>query len=261
MPRPPSDTDQWARLGIYRQRYPIADRLEPLEALERSMKRRRVRAAALVKRLEQLEKMVAEARDELGAIDNEIEGARRVGALFIEELLDEIQSEMEEAWSPTPVHGFRVWRFEDNRILGNRVHWTSPTLEARCLRDIPGEDLPHPIDVCGPPACGIYAVKDLEFFPSEVARGDIHESVIGVVAMYGKVIEHEGGYRARKATVVAVSANDGRRRLLTDDARVIDELFADPERAMVGNGRLLDDTTDTTTDFLKSIRAKEQLWT
>lgn len=205
--------------------------------------------------------MMVEARDELDAIDNEIEGVRQVGSLFIEELLDEIQSEMEEAWSPTPVHGFRVWRIEDNKIMGNRVHWASTTLESCCLRDIPGEDLPHPVEVCGPPACGIYAVKDLEFFPPEVARGDIHESVVGVVAMYGKVIEHENGYRARKATAVAVSANDGRRRLLTDDVGVIDELFANPERAMVENGRLLDDSTDTTTDFLKSIRAKEELWT
>lgn len=260
MTRPPSDLDQWTRLGIYRQRYPIDDRLHPVVALERSLQRRRVRAAALVKRLEQLEKVVSETRDELAAIDNEIEGARRVGALLIEELLDEVQSEMEEAWSPTPVHGFRVWRIEDNRIMGNRVHWASPTLESRCLREIPGEDLPHPVEFCGPPACGIYAVKDLEFFPTEVARGNIHDSVVGVVALYGKVIEHEGGYRSRKAKVVAVSVNDGRRRLMTDDPVVIGELFAEPEKAMVGYGRLSEEEKDTTQDFLKSIRAKEESW-
>lgn len=261
MTQPTPEVDQWARLDLYRQRYPIDARLDPLTALERSLQRRKMRAAALRRRLDQLEKMTIEARDELRAVNREIEGSRRVGALLIEELIDEIQSEMEEAWSPTPVHGFRVWRIEDNRILGNRVHWASPTLETRCLRDLPGQDLPHPVESCGPPACGIYAVKDLEFFPPDVARGDIRDSVVGVVAMYGKVIEHEAGYRAQKATAVAVAANAGRRRLSTDNASVIEELFADPGRATIERGSPLEDGKDTTRDFLESISAQEGLWT
>lgn len=261
MAPPPSDLDQWSRLSVYRQRYHIGDRLEPLDSLERSLQRRGLRATALTKRLEQLEKMVTETRDELAAIDAEIEGSRKVGALLIEEVLDEVQSEMGEAWSPTPVHGFRVWRIEDNRIMGNQVHWASPSLESQCLREIPGDDLPHSVDRCGPPACGIYAVKDLSMFPPDVARGGIHNSVLGVVAMHGKVVEHEEGYRSQNATAIAVSATDGTHRLMTEDPEVIAGLFADPGWALAGADHTHTGVDNGTKDFLESIKAKEEQWT
>ena len=202
MASPLPQADQWKRLDVYRQRYRIDDRLTQLTSLEQSMRRRRVRSAALTRRLEDLEKMVTEVHDELSAISAEIEGTRRAGALLIEEVLDQVQAEMGEAWSPGPIHGYRVWRIEDNAIMGNQVHWESPTLESRCLREIPGDDLPHAIDRCGPPACGIYAVKDLGMFPPEVAKGAIHHSVVGVVVMF-----REGG-RARSG--VPLATGDGR---------------------------------------------------
>jgi hypothetical protein len=261
MASPLPQADQWRRLDVYRQRYRIDDRLEPLTALEQSMRRRRVRSAGLSRRLEDLEKMVAEVRRELNAIASEIDGTRRAGALLIEEVLDQVQAEMGEAWSPRPVHGYRVWRIEDNAIMGNQVHWESPTLESKCLREIPGDDLPHATDRCGPPACGIYAVKDLAMFPSEVALGAIHHSVVGVVAMSGKVVEHEAGYRSQRATAVAVSVNDGRGRLMTDEPEVIESLFADPHGAMAGARRVGNDEESPTTEFLASIRERQEQWT
>jgi hypothetical protein len=261
MSSPLPQGDQWRRLDVYRQRYRIDDRLEPLTALEQSMRRRRMRSAALSRRLADLEKMVAEAQRELSAVASEIEGTRRAGALLIEEVLDQVQAEMGEAWSPTPVHGYRVWRIEDNTIMGNQLHWESPTLESECLREIPGEDLPHSVDRCGPPACGIYAVKDLEMFPREVARGVIRHSVVGVVAMSGKVIEHESGYRSQRARAVAVSANDGRRRLMTDEPEVIDSLFADPHNVMANATPAHSDEKSPTREFLTSIRERREQWT
>jgi hypothetical protein len=260
MASPLPQEDQWRRLDVYRQRYRIDDRLEPLTALEQSMRRRRVRSAALSRRLADLEKMVAEARQELRAIASEIEGTHRAGALLIEEVLDQVQAEMGEAWSPRPVHGYRVWRIEDNLILGNQVHWETPTLESKCLREIPGEDLPHPVDRCGPPACGIYAVKDLGMFPSEVARGAIHNSVVGVVAMSGKVVEHESGYRSHRATAVAVSVNDGRRRLMTDEMETIASLFADPDEVMAEAPPIRQVEESPTREFLASIRERQEQW-
>ena len=261
MASPLPQADQWRRLDVYRQRYRIDDRLEPLTALEQSMRRRRVRSAALSRRLEDLEEMVAEVRNELDAIASEIDGTRRAGALLIEEVLDQVQAEMGEAWSPRPVHGYRVWRIEGNAIMGNQVHWESPTLESKCLREIPGDDLPHAIDRCGPPACGIYAVKDLAMFPSAVARGAIHHSVVGVVAMSGKVVEHEAGYRSQRATAVAVSVNDGRGRLMTDEPDVIESLFADPHESMALARRVGNDEESLTTEFLASIRERQEQWT
>ena len=261
MASPLPQGDQWRRLDVYRQRYRIDDRLEPLTALEQSMRRRRLRSVALSRRLADLEKMAAEARRELSAVASEIEGTRKAGALLIEEVLDQVQAEMGEAWSPRPVHGYRVWRIEDNAIMGNQVRWESPTLESKCLREIPGEDLPHSVDRCGPPACGIYAVKDLEMFPSEVSRGAIHHSVVGVVAMSGKVVEHESGYRSQRAKAVAVAVNDGRRRLMTDEAEIIASLFADPQEAMADVKPAQHVEESPTREFLASIRERQEQWT
>lgn len=256
-----AEVDQWERLATYRERYRIDDLLGPICSLEKSLTRRRMRCAALVRRLDELGEMITEVRNELQAVHAEIEGSRVTGALLIEEILDQVQRKMGEAWSPTPVRGYRVWRIEDNRVMGNQAHWASPTLESQCLRDNPGEDLPHPVDRCGPPACGIYAVKDLDLFPPGVAAGAIHNSVVGIVAMYGKVVEHEAGYRTQKATAVAVSANDGRRQLMTADPAAIEALFSDPRRALAGAGPLERCDENPTRLFLETVRAKEGQWT
>jgi len=261
MSRIGAEVDQWERLATYRQRYRIDDLVGPISSLEKSLARRRMRSAALVRRLDQLEEMITEVRDELDVINAEIEGSRATGALLIEEILDQVQREMGEAWSPTPVRGYRVWRIEDNRVMGNQVHWASPTLESRCLRDNPGEDLPHPVDRCGPPACGIYTVKGLDLFPPGIAAGAIHNSIVGIVAMYGKVVEHEVGYRTQKATAVAVSANDGRHQLITTDPTEIEALFSDPSRALSGAGPLKHCDENPTRVFLEAVRAKEDQWT
>lgn len=256
-----AEVDQWQRLKVYRQRYSIEDRLDAIASLEKSMGRRRMKSAALARRLEELQKQIAQIRSELSAVDSEIEESRRAGALLIEEILDKVQIEMGEAWSPAPVTGFRVWRIEGNQVLGNQLPWTSPTLESMCLREIPGEDLPHPVERCGPPACGIYAVKDLDMFPPDVAGGEIRRSVVGLVAMSGKVIEHEEGYRARTATAVAVSANDGEHRLLTTDRASIEDLFNNPGQTLAKAPTIGDPDVTETREFLESAQAKEDTWT
>lgn len=253
--------DQWQRLEIYRQRYPIEDRLDPITSLEKSLNRRRMRSAALARRLADLKRQIVEVRTELAAVESEIDKSRGAGALLLEEILDQVQRDMGEAWSPTPVTGFRVWRIEDNRVKGNQLPWLSPTMVSRCLRDIPGEDLPHPIDRCGPPACGIYAVKDLDMFPADVANGEIRRSVVGLVAMSGKVIEHDEGYRAYSATAIAVAANDGERRLLTTDPNEVERLFENPERVLAGAPPMEDPNITETREFLESLRTKEDTWT
>lgn len=253
--------DQWQRLEVYRQRYSIEDRLDTITSLEKSLNRRRMRSAALARRLADLEKQIVEIRTELAAVESEIDKSKTAGALLLEEILDQVQRDMGEAWSPTPVTGFRVWRIEDNRVKGNQLPWLTPTMASRCLRDIPGEDLPHPVDRCGPPACGIYAVKDLAMFPGDVANGEIHRSVVGLVAMSGKVIEHDEGYRAYSATAIAVAANDGARRLLTTDRDLVEKLFEDPERTLADALSMEGPETNETREFLESLRTKEDAWT
>ena len=253
--------DQWQRLEVYRQRYSIEGRLDPVISLERSLNRRRMRSAALARRLADLEKQLVQVRTELTAVESEIDKSKAAGALLLEEILDEVQRDMGEAWSPTPVIGFRVWRIEDNQVKGNQLPWLTPRMVSRCLREIPGEDLPHPVDRCGPPACGIYAVKTLAVFPSDVASGEIRRSVVGLVAMSGKVIEHDEGYRAYSANAIALSANDGARRLLTADRDLVEKLFENPERTLADAPPIEGPETNETREFLESLRAKEDAWT
>jgi len=87
-----------------------------------------MRAAALSRIITQLESELGKARTELHAVQSEIEGSRAAGALLIEEILQQVRIERGEAWSPAPVHGYRVWRIDDDRIMGNQVHWAEPEL-------------------------------------------------------------------------------------------------------------------------------------
>jgi hypothetical protein len=256
-----AEVDQWQRLETYRQRYQIEDRLASVASLEKSIRRRRMRSAGLDRRLGDLQEQIAAVRSELAAVESEIEGSRQAGALLIEEILDQVQIDMGEAWSPTPVLGYRVWRIEDDRVMGNQVHWESPTLSSRCLREVPGEDLPHAVERCGPPACGIYAVKSLDMFPPGVAQGVIHNSVVGMVAMHGKVVEHEEGYRSQRAMAVALSANDGVRRLITADPGEIDRFFSEPVGTMAQAPPKGSTDDIRTREFLASVHTKEEEWT
>lgn len=253
--------DQWRRLETYRQRYQIEDRLGPIQSLEKSLARRQSRRAALNRRIAELEQALGEALGELRAVDAEITGARVAGALLIAQVLDEVREEMGETWSPAPVRGFRVWRIDDNVVKGSQVAWPTPSLSSVCLRQLPGEDLPHPMSSCGPPACGIYAVKDLDRFPTDVGDGMMDRSILGVVGLTGKVIEHRDGYRGQHGTVMAMSVNHWNRWLLTGDIGLIAEFFANPRDVMFGAGdKSKPDPTEVRL-FLEANRDEERSWT
>lgn len=236
-----------------------AEGLAELDSLERSIRRRQMRASALRKRRNELGSLLAEAESELATVEMEIAGAREAGALLIEEVIDQVRRDHNEGWSPTPIRGFRVWRIEDNAVLGNQMRWVTETMESECLQDVPGDDVPHSIRKCGPPPCGIYAVKDLDRFPAELAAGNVSRSVVGVVAMTGKVIEHDLGFRAQSAAAVALLVNfDGQRTLLTE-ASPITDFFADPT-ATLGAISETRPNQHVSRASLESIQRKEESW-
>lgn len=114
-------------------------------------------------------------------------------------------------WSPEPVHGYRIWEVIDNDLHGARTVWETPTLSARCLRS-PALDwpVPHDVDECGRPPCGIYAMKDPASIrvlaETTLSAGRKRATLaVGLVALSGRVIEHEHGYRAEVATAVGLS--------------------------------------------------------
>jgi hypothetical protein len=128
------------------------------------------------------------------------------------------------------VFAYRAWSIAQNRLRGVCVAWPVPTVMARCLdygrrAGADRTDVPHTDGSCGPPPCGIYATK------TAAAALDAIEHdgplALGVVALSGKVVEHEHGYRAAAATAVGllvVSHGEAMRF----DGMEVDELFVVP---------------------------------
>ncbi len=251
---------QWQRLETYRQRYQISERLGPLESLEKSMERRRARLNGLVKRKSELQDQLAAVATEIHVVDEEIQRSLMTGALLINEIIEQVRVDEGEAWSPFLVRGFRVWRIVDGQVLGNQMHWPTPTLSSSCLRQIPGDDIPHAGWRCGPPACGIYAVKELDWFPAEVAGCRMDRSVVGVVGMSGKVVEHEMGYRGHTASVLAISARLGSYWLLTGNPAEIEAVFDDPDAAIPEFGVHRRPEPEEARRFLESNKENEEQW-
>jgi hypothetical protein len=254
-------SDPWADLETYRQRYEIDDQLDRVLSLQRTMGRRKGRAASLYNRLADLESQVADARAELKAVESEIEGSRVVGALLVDEILDRVRIEQGEGWSPAPILGFRIWSVHKGRLHGAKIPWTSPALTSRCLNRVPGEDMPHSTLRCGPPACGIYATKTLDTLRSQLLSPGHRDGIaIGLVAMTGKVIEHELGYRAASVETVALTLSLSGRVFATADPAGIDALFADPVGTLDAAGTDAADTVDPDR-FLETWKEERETWT
>jgi hypothetical protein len=255
------ESDPWEDLEVYRQRYDIEDRLADVRRLEQSLSRRQAKAMSLLRETEVLQSRLAEAASELEVVQAEIAGSRQAGGLLIQEILDRVRVEQGEAWSPVAVRGFRIWEIRDASILGFQLKWSSSSMVARCLRQVVGDDIPHSESQCGPPACGIYAAKTLDPFAYGVT-GCLHDGwAIGVVALSGKVIEHEHGYRGAHGSVVAIATRLDRRWLVTAIPEHVRSFFEDPERTVSSLGRTGFPRQSAARQFLNTWKEKEQLWT
>jgi hypothetical protein len=129
-------------------------------------------------------------------------------------------------WSPTPILGFRVWDV-GKQLRGARRRWPRPTHEAVCLRrgtERPDDQVPH-TDGCRTPACGIYATKT----PYPLIRYGGPEWAIGLVELSGKVVEHDFGYRARRATAVCLVVVWLGGQAIASTPEEVAAVFADPQ--------------------------------
>jgi hypothetical protein len=121
-------------------------------------------------------------------------------------------------WSPLPVLGFRLWRLTSQGMRGVVQSWREPRLEAVCPR---GPGVPHDAPGC---RCGIYALKDPgALWALRPGAGPV--LVYGLVALSGKVVEHEHGYRAGCAEVVAVAVLRSGAMLCRSDPAWVARLF------------------------------------
>ncbi len=142
-----------------------------------------------------------------------------------------------EFWSPQSVLAFRMWELR-GRLQGAWRAWDRPFREARCVSGRTERDdgaVPHTDGRCGHPPCGIYACKEpAQLLASFGLPEGSRRRVYGLVALSGKVVEHERGYRGQRATVVAAAVVgrgllirvEGNERLLS--------LFAAPDDAVAG---------------------------
>jgi hypothetical protein len=124
----------------------------------------------------------------------------------------------EPFWSPVPLVGFRTWRPTPQGMRGVVQVWPGPRLEAACLR---GPGAPHEVPGC---RCGIYAFKEAEALGA-VGVGDRPGAVYGLASLTGRVIEHERGYRAQRAEVLAVALVSDGKLVYGCDTRWIARLF------------------------------------
>jgi hypothetical protein len=136
-----------------------------------------------------------------------------------------------EFWTPALVVGFRMWDLRGS-LWGAVKPWDRPEHEARCLsgRGSSAADVPHTDGRCGHPPCGLYCFKEPEQLIGAFGLPTGSRlAVVGLVALSGKVVEHERGYRAQKARVLAAAAV-GRGKLVRveGDAR-LRSLFSRPE--------------------------------
>lgn len=103
----------------------------------------------------------------------------------------------EEFWSPDPIQGWRVWKWNGRVLKGSYERdWPLDRLKADCVvcDDPPGWDCP----------CGIYAMKDHRSLPSSRSG----PTIVGKVELSGRVVEHEDGYRASNARITELWIDD-----------------------------------------------------
>ena len=150
--------------------------------------------------------------------------------------------EPEVWWSPTPVLGYRLWELHDGGLHGAWTRWTIPRKTAVCLdkQSRATGPVPHDARECRHPPCGIYALRE----PGPAARTMARSLrtarlpltvAMGLVAMSGRVVEHEHGYRAEHVEVVSlamVTGASGKFCVLVtvDDRDGIHQAFVEPSR-------------------------------
>lgn len=160
----------------------------------------------------------------------------------------------EAFWSAAPVLGFRAWRLTASGARGVAQVWEGPRLDAVCVA---GPGAPHD----APCHCGIYAFKRARALAPcllRIAPWSVH----GLVALSGRVVEHERGYRAQRAEVRAVAVVGGGHAVCRSDPGFIAQLFA--PRMGLSLGRATADAGDDAdpVEYLEDqARRFGELWT
>lgn len=181
------------------------------------------------RRLERLLEEEARIKAEISGMASEIRRIEKWVEFCLEDAIERVKRDNSEGWSPRPVLGFRVWWIGDGALNGVKAPWLNRKMGAVCLTRGRDVEIPHSDGRCGRLGCGVYAAKTIEPLYRNFDVRSIKDFALGLVAMTGKVVEHDDGYRAAEATVVALAAALRGHMLLTNDPDLIDVVFEYPD--------------------------------
>ena len=180
------------------------------------------------RRLELLRRDEERIRAQIDSMTSEVQRIEKWLEFCLEDVITRAKREFAEGWSPRPVLGYRIWGVGKEVLHGVKMPWEGRTLVAACLSKGGTEEIPHTDGRCGRLGCGVYAAKTVDPLYVEFDVHGIGDVALGLVALSGKVVEHDEGYRAAEATVVALGASMGHHLVLTSDPDQIEEIFGDP---------------------------------
>lgn len=205
----------------YQERYGELTGMVDVEKAQATM-------AARTRRLDHLQQEADRIRSNIDSMSSEVRRIERWVEFCLEDVIARTKRDHREGWSPQPVLGFRLWWVGEDALHGVKMPWTSSTLVATCLSRRGPEEIPHSDGRCGRLGCGVYAAKSVEPLYKQFEIEAIGDVAVGLVALTGKVVEHDTGYRAAEANVIALGATMGDRLLLTSDPDRIAEVIKDP---------------------------------
>jgi len=226
------------------------------------------RIAGLEKELDPLRKKMVSHRDQL--LKAAEEQKRRAAIVRLQrDRAAPRQLEANTMWSPTAIPGYRIWTIRGGKLRGAREAWTSLHKTASCPL---GDGVPHTDGRCAKVAfgCGIYAAKSVSELLLKHLRSPSDRYVVGLVGMGGRVVEHERGYRAERATILALAVIDagaGAPVWLISDALDLQAFVRSPDQyAPIGAVRYQSPTpgrlkNQEVIDFLEDQERRKTTWT
>ena len=190
---------------------------ETIIRLDQALGRRTAKIETLTQRLDETIETLVDLEDERAGLLSGME-------LALTDHIDQIQQEQGEVWSPWPVHAYRLWGVTTSGLVGMVEQWPEPRFEATCTKLPLNPDVPHTDARCSEPRCGIYAAKAPTALIAEAPREG--GWAIGLVALTGKVVEHDEGYRAARAEVAAIVVHHEGRVLAAEEPHLVGLAFA-----------------------------------
>ena len=224
-----------AAVRRYQDRYGDLDGMIDVAKANTAMTKRQHRLDKLTEERDRIEREMESLTAEVIRIEKWVE-------FCLEDVIARAKERHAEGWSPSPVLGFRLWGVGRDALYGVKMAWEGRSLTATCLSRGGGSEIPHSDGRCGRLGCGVYAAKTVGPLYTEFDVSAIGDLALGLVALTGKVVEHDDGYRGAEATVVALGASLGKHVLLATDPSRLDEVFADP--TVILQGRKVETETE-----------------